>query len=1330
MSKSYRIRTTPGLDQNIRINLNQKYETLDILSLKIRQTDLYGTNCADYGVVVGRVFSNGGYGIPNARVSLFVPIEDIDEDNEVISNLYPYKSISTKDENGYRYNLLPKRQQHSGHTPTGTFPSKQEVLTDNNVLEVFEKYYKFTAKTNNAGDFMITGVPVGTYIIHYDVDISDIGCQSLVPFDLRYEGVSEEEFENPFTFKASDNLDSLPQIISTQKTVNVEPLWGDEDLCELGITRSDFDLATQGFRIEPYALFMGGTYTDDGRNGVKVRCNVDNEMGEKCSLITTEGDIEAIRFTGQYETNEDGSVNDRRPILEGVNLDASIDENGNFFVRVPMNLKYVTTDEFGYLIETKDPKVGIPTEGKYRFRFSLNDSSGGRRTYRAKFLVPQVKEHQVDDNGNPDSVDPKSYSFSVNIDDYPDDAIDDIIGTTNPNQYPNDYFYGFRYNRVYTVSGFINQYYNKGVLESAFGFFARNRNESFIGIKEIQPESNEDCSNNNEYFPITDATNNTAPKFIIIVLLNLLENVYLRVTQFVLDTLVEAFFDFADFFRGFPPFPRKWRINSARFFSNIARRMQKAGFRKIGLINYPDCVDCNGSFSNVDAEDTTFNFEITDEIAEKIKDGKTPRRTDYLILDMSTVPFFREYTASERNAVILRDNQPHNGGDELDENGTFLFEYTINGNKKYLLVGNGTTYPIVNQDLISEFNSTSDGKRYTQDNQEVNEYWISDKIIYGLVDKIQQEYIDEYGLNGNYFDDLVSSGVTEVNTVINNTNSLSGGEMYNPGSTIIIDAVYETDPSIIVYSPEYSNTNELVETACDKYDVIYNPTDSMRLRAYVVDNGNESYNDLIQNPDGYPQNTPYPDPFQELGDDPCNKGDRSNIIVSISQYVDENTDWESERGRRLAFKKHGTGTASGYSEFRNGVYSLVPAAGKNQALIGNYIRRKRLGQVLCAGYISYSFVNSWLNGSLYFFQFRRRNNRTGLFTDNRRTNFCKDLIYRKVENNETHYYYRSTPYFNNKFVGLKRSFTSILEGGGNYTEILYPTTVMDLGPRNNFLSEICTEPSLDVNCSVVRSIGSTSYQDINNLMTYILQSKEIKEMGRLDAPDLFNVRSGNAIDGDIAQLLNFNSQTGIWGYEDDYEESPYYPENGEFSYDGIGPVGVDFVFSEDDPDTPIVEKNGAFIRFCINSPNQLSETSQTVPYYRWDKVGPGFGDTNDPRYGVDSSGISYNGGSEKQTWIKSTIYETKLQGGWVYDNMLNTVNDTNLNEEYVESYLLPPIRDCVGPIDSTVNVPQGNYRPNSNGDYHIPIGGPFLYYFGLRTGKNAFDKFVKNFGYI
>ena len=57
MQKSHRIRTTPGVDKNINVTLEQDFDLLEILSLKLTQSEVYSRLCADFGVVVGRVLS-------------------------------------------------------------------------------------------------------------------------------------------------------------------------------------------------------------------------------------------------------------------------------------------------------------------------------------------------------------------------------------------------------------------------------------------------------------------------------------------------------------------------------------------------------------------------------------------------------------------------------------------------------------------------------------------------------------------------------------------------------------------------------------------------------------------------------------------------------------------------------------------------------------------------------------------------------------------------------------------------------------------------------------------------------------------------------------------------------------------------------------------------------------------------------------------------------------------------------------------------------------------------------------------------------------------------
>jgi len=416
MSKSYRIRTKLGTDQNIRVNIEQDFDFLEILSLKLRQEDVYAQFCADYGVVVGRVVANSGFGIPNARVSVFVPVEDMDLENPVISALYPYKGPSEKNEDGYRYNLLPYEKQYGGHTPTGTFPSREDVLTRNEVLEIYEKYYKFTVKTNDSGDFMITGVPLGNQKLVLDMDLSDMGCFSLRPQDLIRMNMGVQSQFDGQNFKASSNLDELPQIINQVKDIDVTSFWGQEDLCNIGITRVDFDLRELGIEIQPTAVFMGSVFTDADTKPVKTNCKPRTEQGDMCGLATGPGEILAVRQTIDIDDNGD-------PILEQFNLENAgkvIDENGTFVTDVPMNLDYVVTNEFGEVVISNDPTIGVPTKGKYRFKIKYQSEENGPpydgvqffpirgEIQRANFVVPQIREYGWDGVIQNSGVDPST----------------------------------------------------------------------------------------------------------------------------------------------------------------------------------------------------------------------------------------------------------------------------------------------------------------------------------------------------------------------------------------------------------------------------------------------------------------------------------------------------------------------------------------------------------------------------------------------------------------------------------------------------------------------------------------------------------------------------------------------------------------------------------------------------------------------------------------------------------------------------------------------------------------------------------------------------------
>jgi hypothetical protein len=411
MGKSFRIKSTPGKDQNISIQIDQDFEEIELLSLKIRQSEVYPKSCANYGVIAGRVFVNGGYGLPKCKVSVFIPLQQEDENNPILTSYYPYRTLSDINEDGFKYNLLPYTPSYSGHTPTGTFPTREDVLRDPIASELYQKYYKYTVTTNESGDYMIYGVPPGQHTLVLNVDLSDIGEFSLTPQDLLRMGRGTESQFNGSRFKSSNNFNELPQIVYETKIVQVNAFWGQEDLCQVGITRADFDLSSgaANIKIEPTSVFMGSIFSTDVLRKVKRRCKVKSKMGQLCALTPGPGQILAIRQT--IRQDELGY-----PILEVADLPQEgkvIDADGTWLIEVPMNLDYVYTNEFGEQVLSDDPNLGIPTKGKYRFKIKWQQPAGLKEeSRRAYFLVPNIRERGWS-NSNSDPANEGSESFEI-----------------------------------------------------------------------------------------------------------------------------------------------------------------------------------------------------------------------------------------------------------------------------------------------------------------------------------------------------------------------------------------------------------------------------------------------------------------------------------------------------------------------------------------------------------------------------------------------------------------------------------------------------------------------------------------------------------------------------------------------------------------------------------------------------------------------------------------------------------------------------------------------------------------------------------------------------
>lgn len=1247
MIKKYRISTDIGVDQKLLVELKQDYDLLEVLSLKFTQRDVYTSLCSDYGVVCGRIIINNGLGIPNAKVSIFIPLSDEDSEDPVISELYPYKSTSDKNQNNYRYNLLPNTKQHSGHQVTGTFPDQNEILSREEVLEVYEKYYKFTVKTNDSGDFMIWGVPIGSHTLHVDVDMSDIGCFSLRPNDFIRQGAGVDKFKNAYTFKSSSDLSSLPQIFSIDKTIEVFPFWGNTNICEIGITRNDVDLSSFGLKLEPSAYVIGGTYTDVGKNSINKNCVVRPKMGRKCDLTTKTGKIEAIRFT--TEKDEKG-----RPILETYEIDEDIEEDGAFVLPLPMNMDYLYTNEFGENEFTNDPSKGVPTSACYRLRIGIDDSGLARVRTNADYLLPNIREYDYGNDLTKSAEKDKSYAFSTNIDDYPTDSINTLILNKIDNQYyPKDYFYRFTYNKVYTVSSFQSSFY------SNFGF-SRDR---FLGIKEILPAEEEDCSSDVLTPPINFGVKNFTFTLLVSEVLLFFEQLINLVVLTFFNTITRIFHAIAEAVEGIP-FVQKL----GRKFRTWAYQLQENSQRKLSLINYPECEECSDSsgYGNV------------------------------------------------------------TGGSQK--------EYCEVGRIK--ITGN--------VDLNSRTLTVSNYERY---NDYAPRPYLTPELCYAAIQPTsysdfvnnQKNYILTFDL---YQIDITSDLFTAGSTFLDTDNFFTSNQEY----VVII-----RDKRKYI---ELSSSLSAIEEGCELYDV---PYDKNIVYEYYSGTTTQNLN-----------RTTIPKTKYQAG-----------VDVSSTRLANEtNSDYFIPRVDDDG-KIYDRYTPSGYTEFSNGIFYIVPGTQTNARLfdiLREYRRRKRVGLLFCGGIVNYSFIDNWLSGSLYFFQFKSKFKTK---KDETKIKYCKEVV--RYVNDQEKFYYRSALFnpVTNTWGNIVYKKSGLLSTNPtNYRRIGRPTTFLDLGPRDEFIKEICVDPQLDPNCAVARNIGPTSFQSFGEILGYAINYRMTISGAQFDVNDFFDNNGftqmgiSRVLDGDLLQLISINNEAGIRefdlqdsnyiGYSYQYLDPELYPQvfkNGNSSY---GPTPITLTLDED----------GKRIRLCLNEPGRLTESSQDVPFFLWDKKGTGFGSyvsslSDDQSWDYTQNGIivkplqgmtyTYKHDNTDKylllpityTFSGLTVSNLNVTDSFDFDvvDASGTNRYTQYNDEYPGfTYLYVTSGTEENPTQGTLYTRYGNsgnwdIKPwNSSMDFIIKktedyyngnkqiLSTPFLFYFGLRPGKTGLDKFIKLFG--
>jgi hypothetical protein len=383
-------------------------------------------------------------------------------------------------------------------------------------------------------------------------------------------------------------------------------------------------------------------------------------------------------------------------------------------------------------------------------------------------------------------------------------------------------------------------------------------------------------------------------------------------------------------------------------------------------------------------------------------------------------------------------------------------------------------------------------------------------------------------------------------------------------------------------------------------------------------------------------------------------------------------------------------------------------------------------QILFLGRVfSHHFTNNWINGTLFAFSFQ--NNR--VFDENNEpsSEFCENAIY--FDGNTNNFYYRSSPYYSGVTEEYFVGNTAPSPVFKNDRNLFFPTTIMDLGPRNNYIQEIVFSDEFDG--YVMTDLQSTTFKNVTDILNiFIITRLANTELINLivggDAANIFEyfTRKRVTVDADYAQMISINSELGVVEFDAaSYPEIPNSQDPVYFNGGDAEDTVFGIFYSSDtqirdfispkreiiNPLAGITQANCAFNDFRI--------FSQVIPNYQW-KI-----EQND-----DYDSIF---GSQNNEW-----YTEGIDNSAFFSFNYQSLDRVDSSSRYFRNSSSPYLRDQKGyiySVSAATPSPAFEYNPvatsqipNSGNDLGrtITVGAPFFFYFGLKKGKSAWDRFV------
>ena len=303
---------------------------------------------------------------------------------------------------------------------------------------------------------------------------------------------------------------------------------------------------------------------------------------------------------------------------------------------------------------------------------------------------------------------------------------------------------------------------------------------------------------------------------------------------------------------------------------------------------------------------------------------------------------------------------------------------------------------------------------------------------------------------------------------------------------------------------------------------------------------------------------------------------------------------------------------------------------------------------------------------------------------------------------------------------------------------MYPTTMMDLGPRDAFTQEIVF--SNDYDGYVMKNLNTTTYQDVSELLNVFILSRLTHKSflgGILNlAPVIrFFHRPNYKIDGDYAQSVSINSDLGTVPFDDDNYNSCDIFSNGGSAERPIFGIFYSSNTQVRDYITPkrTIINNNVPLNLSNCAFEYFKVKTQTVPFYQWYIMKNFNGDINDGSLFGPSPFPDSIFGSQTNNWSTENYsgttffyhdYQTLdrlLASSRYFRTNGNTASKYYRGNIYSVNTATPPVQSGDLAYWATNAVPDTAWPQVER---IVNTGAPFYFYFGLNKGKSAFDRFT------